>query len=542
MEHPEDLEKQAIQHDRWDRRTFEQVLQEIRDFEVDHNRFHEHVENGPELWADTFWSLWKANPQLNDPEEMRPSHIIDHTVMDQAMDLEEFDRLSYFSRGDHVAAAQACITMRPELEEIWDKLKHHQDLAEELEKLMQELANLMAQQMQGMGGGGEGDEDGQGGGSGEQGEDGEPQEDEGEGEGEGGGEGEGDPQEGEGEGNLQEQIDQVKKMIERLKAQMKDEAANQSPGIRAGMQKAMQKATEEAESLASLASFGWGTEDGSLQRMDVKKRLELAKRLNTPMFKKIAELIGPMRRLMMSAQKRKVNHAEEEIVDITLGNELGKVVPSEFARLQHPYARLLFMKDFFGERLQQYELQGIENVGKGEIIVEIDNSGSMSGDNEAWAKGVGGAFLHLARQQKRGFFGVHFSSRNQIKTYDFGKETDFELERILAFMGDFFGGGTDFEAPLNVALKRIQEQHAKTGEVKADVVFITDGICSVGDEWLKNFKAEQERLDFRVWGVLIGGYAGRNDSEPLNTICDGRVISINDILSGGDLYKMWQGI
>lgn len=539
--------KYSVKYDKWDWELFCDLLKEVRQFSTEHNILHKTVENAPELWADAFWSLWKIRPTLNGVEDMKPSHMIDVTVMEALQELEDYASLHQYCRGDHLAATQAAITLRPRIEEIWDKLDKHQQLAKDLEKLQQELMKLLQEQMESMPG-----MPGEGGGSGSSDEEQEEDAEDGQGSGEGEGEGEEDG-EGEGEGEsdeesdsegagdsdseLQKKIDNIEKLIEELEKQMKEERDAQMVNIRKQLSQGVSQALADQSNMEAVTSLGYGTSDGSLKTMDLDERLELAKKINNDKFKKVAELLGPMQRYMYSARRRKTKDADEEIVDITAGNELDKVVPSEFAKLQHPYARLMFMKDFFGENLPQYELQGTETVAKGEIIVNTDTSGSMHGSREMWAKAVGLALLHLSRQQKRGFFGIHFSNRGQYKEYDFGKESDFSIDNIVAFAGDNFFGGTDFKTPLERSLLRLQEQHKATGETKADVVFISDGECNIDAAWMKTFKAEQERLDFRVWGVLVGG---ARTTKSLDEICDGRVISTSDIVSGKDLDSIWQ--
>lgn len=545
--------KYSVKYDKWDWELFCDLLREVQKFSTEHNILHKTVENAPELWADAFWSLWKIRPSLNGIEDMKPSHMIDVTVMEALQELEDYASLHQYCRGDHLAATQAAITLRPRIEEIWDKLDKHQQLAKDLEKLQDELRKLLQEQVEqmeatpGMGMPGSGS-------SSEDDEDSEEGQGSGEGEGEGGGQDENEEGEGQGDSDedpddsesnepsdsdLQDRIDKIQKLIEELEKQMKEERDAQMVNIRQQLSQGVSQALADQSNMEAVTSLGYGTTDGTLKTMNLDERLELAKKINNDKFKKVADLLGPMQRYMYSARRRKTKDADEEIVDITAGNELDKVVPSEFAKLQHKYARLLFMKEFFGENLPQYELQGVETVAKGEIIVNTDTSGSMHGSREMWAKAVGLALLHLSRQQKRGFFGIHFSNRGQFKEYDFGKESDFSIDNIVAFAGDNFYGGTDFKTPLERSLKRLQEQHKQTGETKADVVFISDGECWVDDDWLKNFKAEQERLDFRVWGVLVGG---ARTTKSLDDICDGRVISTADIVSGKDLDKLWQGM
>jgi len=470
---------------------------------------------------------------------------------------KDYANLHAYARGDHLAATQASINIRPRLEEIWDKLDKHQQLAKELERLQQQLMDMLQEQIaQAMAGasegeesggsGGESDEDsegeteGQGQGQGEG--DAEETDEEGEGQGSGDGDGEGDGEAG-GEGkpdpNLQDKIDAMEKLIEQIKKEMELEQDSQMVNIRKQLDKGISDALTDASNMESVMSLSYGTQDGKLSKMNIDERLELAKKINNEKFKKVAEILGPVQRYMNSARRRKTKDSDEEIVDITMGNDLFKVVPSEFAKLHNRYSRLLFMKDFFGEKLPQYEMNGEEKIGKGDIICCIDTSGSMHGQREVWAKAVGLALLHLSRQQKRGFYGMNFSSAHQCKEYDFGKESDFSIDRIVAFAGENFFGGTDFKTPLQRSLTRLQEQHAKTKEVKADIVFITDGECHVDPNWLKKFKEEQERLDFQVWGVLVGG---ARKTAALVDITGDKIITTNDIVSGKDLDRLWQGL
>lgn len=551
-----DKHLQSVKYDKWDWDLLDDMLNEVRAFSNEHDELHKTVENAPELWADAFWAMWKVNPSMENLEDMKPSHMIDHTVIEAMEELDDYAKLHAYCRGDSAAAAQATISIRPRLEEIWDRTKKHQDLAKELEEKMKELQQLLQQKIQEAmqnakpsSGDEDEEEDGEkpegAGAGGGGGEDAEGDEQEGDGEGEGDsdeedGEGDGEPDENQqAQEQLQKRIDNVQKMIDELKKEMDEERQSQMANIRKQLSEGLSDALADAANMESMASLSYGSEKGSLQHMPVEDRLELAKKLNNEKFRKVAKLLGPMKRYAESARRRKTKDSEEEIVDIDMGNDLSKVVPSEFAKLGHKYARLLFMKDFFGEHLPEYRLEGVEPVGRGDIICAVDTSGSMQGEREIWAKAVALALLHLSRQQDRGFYAMNFSSRNQIKEYNFGKEVPFDVEQVVAFAGDNFWGGTDYVTPLERALARLDAEHKRTGEVNADVVFISDGECWIGDDWLAKFKAEQERLDFKVWGVLVGG---TSSTPALESICDGKIISTADIVSGKDLDKIWQAM
>lgn len=98
---------------------------------------------------------------------------------------------------------------------------------------------------------------------------------------------------------------------------------------------------------------------------------------------------------------------------------------------------------------------------------------------------------------------------------------------------------TDFATPLSKAVDILREEHVKDGAVKADIVFCTDGECGVSEQWMKEFKDEQEKMAFRVYGVVIGG---SRQSEPLNTIADGRVLTVKDLHRGDDLREIFRNL
>ena len=66
------------------------------------------------------------------------------------------------------------------------------------------------------------------------------------------------------------------------------------------------------------------------------------------------------------------------------------------------------------------------------------------------------------------------------------------------FRMSFFGGGTDFESPLNEALRLLTN-----GFESADVVIITDGECEVSDEFAKRFTEEKLKNRLTVTGIRL---------------------------------------
>lgn len=546
---PNKLAKYARDPDKWDLEDYQNILRDIEAAGVAKDSLEAIAPTGGPAFADAFWVFQKVEPELLPPEEMRPDHMINHVVAQEMEALKETERLRRHTVGDVVASASAAVTIEPDLETLFDRLKTQRDHAEELHRKMQALHSAeeevhdiedMMQRWQ--------DENPDN-----------PEEGEGEGEASGMSQepGQGTPGKSQGQRpggpknwqkewkRLQQAHDAAEARAQQAQAEAEEAGQKFQESMSAGMstvrtelREAVGKAADDAESL-SFAADAWGLEPGVLQRMNAKERLDLAKRLNTPRFKKIADLLGAMRNLMLTEVSRKTIHTNEEVVNITLGNDLELVLSEQLADLRNPQTRLDFLRRFAEGELLQYEMSGTEKLAQGGIIYLEDGSGSMSGEREIWAKAVGLCLLHLARIQKRPFHGVHFGSPGQYKTFSFVNPEDFTIDRVLAFAEFFYGGGTDFKTPLSEGLRILQDEFRAKGAVEGDIVFATDGQCGVSEDFMETFKGEQERLDFAVWGISIGGH---KMDEPLHSICDGRVATIKDLLSGADIRDVFRGV
>lgn len=510
---PNKLSRNTVDMDKWDKQDIARLRDEMPEFAAEADRFCDMVETGNAQWDDMFASLNKVEPKMLPGGKIRPSYLVNKAVQEEAMELKEFDELrSLGTVGDDVASAMGVMSMRPDLETLHDKLAKEHEKAKEIEKQLKELeqqeerSRTLEEMMTDLAS---------------------------------------DPsRQGEAR-NWQQEQEALNKQMEALRKQIREETeglqkdlSKKGPMIRQQVKQGIKGAIEEAQGM-SEAGDAWGLEPGSLQRLPAKERLALAQRFNNPRLRKIAELFGPMKRLMFTEQRRKVNHAPDEVYDIGLGNDLAHVLPQEFAKLRHPLRKFEFYKDFMEHRLPEYKMRGTEKVGRGPIIFCEDGSGSMSGERELWSKAVGLCLMNLSRSQKRGFRAIHFGSVREIWEKAFLTPEDYTTDNILEFAELFFGGGTDFVTPLSRALDHLRQEFAEFGSVKSDIVFVTDGACGVPEQWLKDFKAEQARLNFTVWGVSIGGFYA---DEPLNTICDGKVFKITDLHGGEDMRTVFNGI
>lgn len=509
------LAKHTVDHDKWDREDKDAITKEMRELQAAEDKLIEAVETGGSAFDDAFFSLIKAEPKLRDPKIIRPSHQVNRAVMGEAMELKEYEEMRTYSVGDEIATALAAIAMEPELETLFDKLKQEQKLANELDQQLQELQQLqdqeadldeMMRQLEA---------------------------------------GELDDPNGQKQQDFQSQQALIEQAMNQLKQDMADgqeqlgkQLGQQGPAIKAAMKKAMSDAMDGAADMEAMSTT-WGLDPGTLQRLPPEQRLEMARRLSNDRFKRIAQLFGPMHRMAFAEQMRKTIHSNDEIYDVENGNDLSRMLASELLLIRHPILKRDFYRRFYDGQLLQYKLRGEEKLAKGGIIFCEDGSGSMAGDREIWAKAVGLTLLQVAKSQKRSFTGIHFGGPRTFKEFDFRDPSKATIEEVIAFAEIFFGGGTDFMTPLSRALDLLKEEHAAKGAVKADIVFCTDGECGVDAKWLADFKAEQERMSFRVYGVIIGGSP---DSEPLKTICDGRVLTVKQLTSGDDLREVFRNL
>ncbi len=508
---PDNLSRYTVDNDRWDRKYVNQMFDTVDDFLINHEKLSERVETGSPAWSDLFWELWKYEPERLPSQDVRPDHLINWLVGDEMEGLKEFRKLKFMAEGDDVASAMACVDLRETLEQLFDKTKQLQDKMQEVMEQLRALNQLEEEQhdideMVEQWAAGYNPDDAE-----------EIQE-----------------KQADGQRKIQELKDAL--MGEEQSLQSEVDAARSQ--IAQGLREGLDKANDNAEA-SSAASQLWSKDGDDVHRLSAQERFDLARRVQNDRFRHLLDLIGPVRRIMEEAQKRKVNRSQEEMYRVTMGDDLMRTLPSELVKLAHPVAKYDFFRKFTERSLPQYDMRGKERVGKGEIICCLDNSGSMAGQKEMWGKAVAICALHLARQQKRGFYGIHFGSAHQIMTFDFGVDAEFSPSMVMDYAEYFFNGGTDFMRPLSLALDRLSAENAATGKIKGDIMFITDGQDKVDKTWLKNFKAEQKRLDFKVYGFLIGGIPGYGELEE---ICDGSLWTVADLLDPSATSSMFGAI
>ena len=134
----------------------------------------------------------------------------------------------------------------------------------------------------------------------------------------------------------------------------------------------------------------------------------------------------------------------------------------------------------------------------GDIICCLDESGSTEGDPAAWGKALAMTLLEIAEEGKRKFALIHFASSSSVQV-DVFIPGEYSTDDKLRAAETFLGGGTNFERPLTEALT-LMEEH---GFENADIVFLTDGECSLPDAFAEDFRRKQTEKNFTVTGILL---------------------------------------
>lgn len=297
--------------------------------------------------------------------------------------------------------------------------------------------------------------------------------------------------------------------------QMMNRGANQQTGQQAAealaealeqngqlLAKSLQNAAKEAiQTKENLKSLVGGVKAGSgeaeLKKVPLRDQLKLAEHLtHDRRLKEIAEWAGRMK--LIAQRKQRSKHQESiDRSGVTMGNQVEKLLPSELAAFASPNTRLDFLRRFAEGRALQYDSKGQEQLGKGPIVLCLDQSGSMK-NHDNISKGFALALMSIAKRQRRDFALILFSIRaNNPVIYQKGKITPKEMVELAT---TFLGGGTNFESPLSMAANVISKSRFK----KADIVFVTDGEAGVTDRFIESWNELKAKKDFRVLSLLIG--------------------------------------
>ncbi|MCX5238668.1 VWA domain-containing protein [Streptomyces prunicolor] len=507
----------AVVADRFDRFTWQDTYGQsagLRDLAEELNQRYDHI---TDLLTDAFLAAYKVGPRLRERAEMDPSRLVNHQVITSLLDSPEFAELHRETAGDPYAAAMAVLAQATALRRTLERSRDAQEQAEHAKKARQAAegaATAVGEALQAAVD--QADEDGT---------------------------------------VPSPAADAVRQAVEaagaaeatarqaaRDAAQVRTAAA---PGIRAAARNAVAKAAEGARQESALMR-AWGVGPGELERMPFDQRARLAERLRTGRLAQWAQLIGRFRQMADGERARKVENATGELVGVTLGNDLSRVIPSELANLGLPALRAVFAARYAAGELMLYDSQGEQRTGQGAVIACVDTSHSMyeagpgGVTREAWAKACALALLDQARHAGRDFVGILFSAADKLQVFRFPADRPADIAQVLDFAETFLGGGTSYQRPLSAAGELLEVEFNDTTRARGDIVMLTDDDCGVTETWMRGWNEAKHRLGFRVFGLAIGAPRVAEADSVLDALCDNlrSVEDLTDVHAAADLFRV----
>jgi uncharacterized protein with von Willebrand factor type A (vWA) domain len=292
------------------------------------------------------------------------------------------------------------------------------------------------------------------------------------------------------------------------------------------------KAEAEMQSTdESLEAFSGGNNYSNETQLKIADKIQLAQRIqSSPKLQAIAELAGKKIAIAAKTQRSKVKEGRTEIIGVTTGNDLTRILPCELVKLTQPALFPIFAKGYIERSLLQRELTSREPLAKGPIIICLDSSGSMLGKEEIWSKAIALALLSIAVSQKRHYRILHFTDVVE-RIDDFTGEIP-DPNRVIDCIEKFYNGGsTSFTAALTGALASIQ-QHEQTK--KADVVLITDGLDDPSPRFIEQWQADRKKHEFSCYGILISSGNLSSYESTIGNLCD-RYVEIEDLTDDSEV-------
>jgi uncharacterized protein with von Willebrand factor type A (vWA) domain len=309
----------------------------------------------------------------------------------------------------------------------------------------------------------------------------------------------------------------------REEQEKQDQAKGEGPDAKEQLRREMQamaaantaakQASQEVQELQDMQeSLGIGSEAGAggkLNPQDLKKTFLKLK--NNRSLKEILDLAGKYRLMARSRQRNKVIHGYDELVGVTLDGDISRMLAHELAQLGHPLLEMDAIRRFAENEMLCREYRGVKRVGKGPIMIFIDESGSMGGSKIAHAKAMALAMGWIAQHQKRWCAFVGWANRGQTRVLALppGK---WETGKVLDWLSGFLGGGT------HLPIEDMPGIYAKAGAQrgKTDIIVITDGeLEQSSDHARREFTRWKEEVTAKIIGISI-----QQDSRGLKAISD----------------------
>lgn len=481
-------EDSVINTDSFDRERFAKLtelspkLGELVEKQMKENR------DFPSLMGDLWASLYKMKPTMKEFEEgEQPKRQMNHQLMDRVFADEQFEQMRKATTLDDFSSAIGSMRMN---EKVYEWLAEQKSKNEALKELMQRLIEKQKQmesQQQKQEKVQQRQQDAQ-----DSGDNAEQKK--------------ADSQ----AKREQKKMDSIQQELSDIQNQIQQQISQAMQGdggssFSRAIQSASAETQESKEDLQNLLAGGAGASsgEGEMKKIPLRDQIALAETLRqNKKLREIAEWAGNFKSIARKKQKSK--HTESlDRSGMTLGDDVERLLPQELGMMLKETTKIDFLRRFAEGQTMMYSPKGKETLGKGPIIICLDQSGSMQ-QLDSQSKGFVLALAMIAKKQRRDFVVIPFSNRVEHEFfYEKGKITPVELVTLAK---TFQGGGTHYGAPLEKAKNIILNQKRFK---KADILFVTDGDphdtgLLQGEQWQGDFQKFKKDTDTNVLSLLIG--------------------------------------
>tara|TARA_Y100000593_G_scaffold95131_1_gene200544 strand:+ start:69868 stop:71409 length:1542 start_codon:yes stop_codon:yes gene_type:complete len=292
--------------------------------------------------------------------------------------------------------------------------------------------------------------------------------------------------------------------------------------LRKAVEEAQKKADEAEE--VSEAVFGKhaGTESSNPEFIeDVKERMKFLDKINRGRMRKIAKLIGRLKRVNKVNKSSTKIKGKTKTVGVKLGNEIPLLTDESLILAASPVLKYEFYSKYLDSCLVQYKQESNKKVGRGPVVMLIDCSSSMGANNRFFdgisnmdvANAIAVTVLAICRKEGRPFSAYYFNGSLLATFYGWEKNSfigfsnhstnptriiDSKLVSMMIGMG--CAGGTRLSTAMasvvgNGSLKE-----------KADLLVLTDGHTeTVCESTIEKINSLKEVSGLRSYGMVIGG-------------------------------------
>ena len=401
------------------------------------------------LLADIWASLYKMKPEII----LHVDNVlkVNKSLMKRIMADEHFVNFRSFTRLDDLSSAIGTVKFGEKTNQwLIDQQKEDEDLQKQIQEILEMQRQLQRQEWQ--------EETGK-------------------------------------ESHVTEEI--ITDMMTKFDEKLQHTLQSNSDSFSQALEQAFQETQQVKAALKSLlGGIRAGSGDGELKKVPLRDQLSLAEKIaSDKKMKEIADWAGRFKRVARKKQKTKYNEAMERS-GVTLGNDIERLLPIELGLYMHPTTKNDFLRRFVEGHTMMFEQKGKEMLGKGPIILCLDQSGSMR-SHDTQSKGLALALMSIARRQRRDFCLILFSTKTKVYKYEKGNIKSSDMVNMAQ---TFLSGGTNFALALNESLSIIKESRFK----QADVVFVADGEDTLTDTFLEEFTKKKKEKAFTVLSFILG--------------------------------------